>query len=117
MAIISMRSAGDLPLTSDYMPLISWYFFLSLLFTFASFMWFSACNFYRTTGSLPMILNRMAKLLLKTKQFIFKCFKVNKVENLAEIETMISALNYFALFIMTLPMFGSYLTIWLIISN
>ena len=114
-----MRSAGDLPLTSDYMPLISWYFFLSLLFTFASFMWFSACNFYRTTGSLPIILKTMAKLLLKTKQLIFKCFKVNKVENLAkeEIDNLISTLNYFALFLMTLTMFGSYLTIWLIISN
>ena len=119
MAIISVRAAGDLPIISDYMPLISWYFFLSLLFTFASFMWFSACNFYRTTGSLPLILKTMAILLLKTKQLIFKCFKVNRVENLAEIgiDRLISALNYFALFIMTLTMFGSYLTIWLIISN
>ena len=40
MAIISVRVSSDIPIQSDYMPLITLYFFLSILYTFSSFLWF-----------------------------------------------------------------------------
>ena len=117
MAMIAVRSAGDLPIISDYMPLINVYFFLSQLYTFISFAWFATCNYYKSIGLLPKLLQTLAKLLIKI--IIFK----NKIETLVgqakekENDELVSALNDFALFIMTLAMFISYLTIWLIISN
>jgi hypothetical protein len=116
MAMIAVRSAGDLPIISDYMPLINVYFFLSQLYTFISFAWFATCNYYKTIGSSPKLLQALAKLLIKI--MIFK----NKIETTdqakeKENDALISLLNNFALFIMTLAMFISYLTIWLIISN
>ena len=115
--MIAVRSAGDLPIISDYMPLINVYFFLSHLYTFISFAWFATCNYYKSIGLLPKLLQKLAKLLIKI--MIFK----NKIETLVgqakekENDELVSALNDFALFIMTLAMFISYLTIWLIISN
>jgi uncharacterized membrane protein YcgQ (UPF0703/DUF1980 family) len=124
MAIISVRAAGDLPIISDYMPLIVMYFFLSQLFTFISFFWFATCNYYKSTGSLPKLLQKFAIFLIKMKRKIEGIFNNNIVTLLdrntvkeKEIDTMISILNYSTLFIMTLTMFISYLTIWLIISN
>ena len=115
--MIAVRSAGELPVISDYMPLINVYFFLSQLYTFISFVWFATCNYYKTIGSLPKLLQKLAKSLIKIK--IFK----NKTETLVgqakekENDALVSALNDFALFIMTLAMFISFLTIWLMISN
>jgi len=122
MAIISVRAAGDLPVISDYIPLISWYFFLGQLYTFISFVWFAACNFFKTSSSLPFFLQKLAKLLIKIKQY---ANLKKKIENLTsvnitkekEFEALISALNNFALFVITITMFASYLTIWLIISS
>jgi hypothetical protein len=121
MAIIAVRSAGDLPVISDYMPLINLYFFLSQLYTFISFAWFATCNYYKSMGSLPRLLRKLAKLLIKLKKYILMIFK-NKIETTDQVkekenDALISLLNDFALFIMTLAMFISYLTIWLMISN
>jgi hypothetical protein len=117
MAMIAVRSAGDLPIISDYMPLINVYFFLSQLYTFISFAWFATCNYYKTIGSSPKLLQALAKLLIKI--MIFKKEIQTSVDQAKEKENyaLISALNDFALFIMTLAMFISYLTIWLMISN
>ena len=119
--MIAVRSAGDLPVISDYMPLINVYFFLSQLYTFISFVWFATCNYYKTIGSLPRLLKKLAKLLIKIKKYILMIFK-KKIETTDQVkekenDALVSALNDFALFIMTLAMFISYLTIWLIISN
>jgi hypothetical protein len=117
MAMIAVRSAGDLPVISDYIPLINMYFFLSQLYTFISFSWFATCNYYKLMGSLPRLLRKFAKLLIKI--MIFKKEIQTSVDQAKEKENdaLISALNDFALFIMTLAMFISYLTIWLMISN
>ena len=114
--MIAVRSAGDLPIISDYMPLINVYFFLSQLYTFISFVWFATCNYYKTIGSLPRLLKKLAKLLIKIKIFKNKIETTDQVKE-KENDALVSALNDFALFIMTLAMFISYLTIWLIISN
>ena len=114
--MIAVRSAGDLPVISDYMPLINVYFFLSQLYTFISFVWFATCNYYKTIGSLPKLLQKLAKLLIKIKIFKNKIETADQVKE-KENDGLISLLNNFALFIMTLAMFISYLTIWLLISN
>jgi hypothetical protein len=121
MAVISVRAAGDLPIISDYMPLITFYFFLSLLYTFLSFVWFSASNSLRSRGSMPNLFKKLAKLILSIKQAILKLFIKNSIEQLnskeKENEVLVSILNDLAFFLMSITMFVSYLSIWLIISN
>lgn len=123
MAVISVRAAGDLPIISDYMPLITFYFFLSLLYTFLSFVWFSASNSFKSRGSMPSLLKKLAKLILSIKRAILKPFIKNSIEQLnskekeKENEVLVSILNGLAFSLMSITMFVSYLSIWLIISN
>jgi len=105
MAIISVRASSDLPVSSDYIPLIGLFFFLSQLYTFISFVWFAACNYLKSIEKLPIFFKKLAKFLIK---------HAGSADNK---EKEMNALNHFALFLMGLAIFVSYLTIWLIISN
>ena len=121
MAIISVRVSSDIPVQSEYLPLIYVYFLLGLLYTFVSFIWFLISNVYKTNNYLPKHLKYFARAL---KRF-YRCLLIKRIfktevavlENRAEIEGLIIYLNYFALSVLFLTMFISYLAIWLSISN
>ena len=126
--MISVRVSSDIPIQSDYLPLISLYFFFGILYTFISFSWFIIANVYRTNNYLPKYLKAFAKCL---KYFNEKMLKklANKIdvnqknktelsqENKVETDELINLLNYFAFSCLFLAMFVSYFTIWIIIST
>jgi hypothetical protein len=123
MAVISVRAAGDLPIISDYMPLIGLYFLLSMLYTFLSLIWFAACNSLRTNSSLPIFVNRLALKIKRVKQSVLMVFRMKvdmsmyQISKEKENNDLISILNNIAFFFMFMAMFVTYLTIWLKISN
>ena len=107
-----MRVASDMPIHSEYLPLISLYFMLGMFYAFLSFNWFVAANVCRTKNYLPNFL----KISLN---FIngFKRNKISTLENKDEIEELVGILNYLTFAFMFVTMFVSYLTIWLIITT
>ena len=127
MAMISVRVSSDLPIQSNYLPLISLYFSFGILYTFISFNWFIIANVYRTNNYLPKYLKMFAKCLKYFNQKMLKKL-ANKIEvnqenktkssqeNNMETDGLINLLNYFA-FSLFLAMFVSYFTIWIIIST
>ena len=126
MAIISVRVSNDIPIQSEYLPLITLYFLLSLLYAFLSYAWFVYLEDVKSKKNSSQIL--IKSLLWIKHKIIGKLNKVKpkndpkqaleSVENLKiEIEQAIVALNYVAFFIMLLTMFVSFLSIWLIISS
>ena len=118
--MISVRVSSDIPIQSDYLPLISLYFSFGILYTFISFNWFIIANVYRTNNYLPKYFKMFAKCL---KCFNEKMLKklANKIEvnqeNKVETDELINLLNYFAFSCLFLAMFVSYLTIWIKISS
>ena len=123
MAVISVRAAGDLPIISDYMPLIGLYFLLSMFYTFLSLIWFAACNSLRTSSSLPKFVKRLALLIKRVKQSILMAFRIRvdmsmyQMTKEKENNDLITILNNIAFIFMFITMFVTYLTIWFIISN
>ena len=119
MAMISVRVSSDIPIQSDYLPLISLYFFFGILYTFISFNWFIIANSYKTNNYLPKYLKAFAKCLkylsdkISIKRIEVKMIQESKVET----DELINLLNYFAFSCLFLAMFISYLTIWIIIST
>lgn len=57
LGIISIRVSGDIPIQSSYLPLISVFFILNLLFIFVAFGWFCVLNQFRTKRYLPKFLS------------------------------------------------------------
>ena len=127
MAIISVRVSNDIPIQSEYLPLITLYFLLSLLYAFISFAWFVYLEDVKSKKNSSKIL---IKLLLWIKNKIIG--KLNKVKSKNnsqqtlemeadklknEIKQAIVALNYISFMIMLLAMFVSFLSIWFIISS
>lgn len=130
MAIISVRVASDIPIQSDYLPLISLYFILSLFYTFISLNWFVLLNHFRSKNSLPKFLESLAvfyKLFcFGIKEFTcnknkIRSFKAdenkNETENNNKFEDLISKINFLAFSLLFVSMFSSNLAIWLVISN
>jgi hypothetical protein len=109
MAIISVRVSADIPIQSEYLPLISLYFFLGLLFTFLSFNWFVVINSFRTNKSVPLILKIVSKKITNR-------FRLSNSENNDETENLIDTLNYLFFSLIFLLMFISYMAIWLVIA-
>jgi hypothetical protein len=121
MGIISVRISSDIPIQSEYLPLISLFFFLSLLFTFISFNWFVIVNSFRTNNSIPFVLKIFSKNIESIYTRVLS--KINRVSPACqsessndEIENLIKILNYFTFTLMFLLMFISYLVIWLTIA-
>ena len=63
LAIYSVRIASDFPTQSDYIPIISIYFKLGLLFTYISLLWFAYAEYLRTKKEVPKIMVKMANLV------------------------------------------------------
>jgi hypothetical protein len=115
MAIISVRVSADIPIQSEYLPLISLYFFLGLFFTFISFNWFVAINSFRTNKSVPSILKNISKKIICLLNR-FKLLSNSEFENNDETENSINTLNFLFFSLIFLSMFISYISIWLVIA-
>ena len=120
MAIISVRVSNDIPIQSEYLPLITLYFVLSLLFTFISFAWFVYLEYLKSQKYLPAFTINFFLSLKRKIQFINKIKdKQNKTKSTGknEIEETLAVLNNLVFFIIFIVMFSSFLSIWLIISS
>jgi hypothetical protein len=62
--VYSLRVSSDLPVQSQYFPVISYYFLFSILYTLLSLIWFVSANYY-LTNKLPKILSGLASILNK----------------------------------------------------
>ena len=120
MAIISVRVSNDIPIQSEYLPLITLYFVLSLFYTFISFAWFVYLEYLKSQKYLPAFTINFFLSLKRKIQFINKIKdKQNKTKSTGknEIEETLAVLNNLVFFIIFIVMFSSFLSIWLIISS
>jgi hypothetical protein len=65
LGIISIRVSSDIPVQSSYLPLISLFFMLNILFTFVSFAWFVAYNRFKSEKYLPLFLIKIIDIIFK----------------------------------------------------
>ena len=122
MGIISIRVSADIPVQSSYLPLISLFFLMNLLFTFISFVWFVFAEQFRTKNYLPSFFINVSDFYSKIKRQFSN--KINRKQ--PKIETTIDVpnksddifnklknMNEFACGFMVVLMLASYLSIWL----
>lgn len=149
LTVNSVRVSNDIPIQSDYLPNISVYFLISIVYPFLSILWFITRNYFETHSYLPTILQKFANKLLKLKSkikkvkpiqrtskqeieiieakcnFCNRCSKCEtktrqdgeKIEAKKNLESKIISLNYFVLFLYTVAVFVSQLSIWLSMNN
>ena len=126
MAIISVRVSNDIPIQSEYLPLITLYFLLSLLYAFISYAWFVYFDDVKSKKNSSQVLVKLLLWIkLKTTGKLIKVKPKNDPQQTleseeklkSEIEQAIVDLNHIAFMIMFLAMFVSFLCIWLIISS
>ena len=116
-----MRIASQIPIQSDYLPLVSVYFFLSILFTFLSLVWFVTAEFLKNKKFNSKFLIKMtsrfniSNRVLKLKKTQTNTENSTEISNHLEID--VSLVNKLAFSLMSFSMFVSYLTIWLGINN
>ena len=101
LAIYSVRIASDFPTQGDYIPIISIYFILGLLFTFISLLWFTYAEYLRTKIEKPKMMVKLARLLTclpliswmdsKRKNKIF----VKPIAETDEANNFVSVINIF----------------------
>ena len=119
MAIISTRVAGDIPVQSDYMPLISFYFSLSILVTFVSFVWFVIAEKLKAIKFKSKFLIGLKRKSSKTAVAAFStaqsAMEPEKEEK--DAQTTVSIMNKLAFTFIFLFMFISFACIWAIIFN
>ena len=71
-AVTGLRISGDIPVQSLYLPLITLYILLSILYTFAGFTWFIIANELSKKHHLPGYLLKIAYFVKKALFWIFK---------------------------------------------
>ena len=71
-AVTGLRISGEIPVQSDYLPLITLYILLSILYTFAGFTWFIIANKLSKKHRLPGFLSKIAYVVKKALFWIFK---------------------------------------------
>ena len=108
LAVYSLRVSADLPVQSEYFPLISVYFFIGLLLTFISLVWFVVANSFNVNQHVPYILEKMTGVFLKKIE--------PEVNSRQHIENVVKILNKMVLYLLGSIMFISYIIIWLLIS-
>jgi hypothetical protein len=64
IAVYSVRISSDIPIQSEYLPLISLYFFLSILFTFIAMLWFIILNRFATNKKMPKLLMVVTEIMM-----------------------------------------------------
>ena len=113
MSSNALRVSSQMPIQSDRLPLITYYFFLSLLYSFISFVWFFVIDRLKSKKSLPA---SFVKFIMMVKR------RNNKVQSISNNETYvfdecISFLNEIAFTLMFLIMSISFIAIWTIITS
>jgi hypothetical protein len=102
--MIAIRVSSFIPIQSDYLPLISLYFFFSLLYTMISFIWFLVYEMIKSKKYQP----KWLKLLRFGKNKVHN----ESINNLQELEKDFSLMNQIAFILMFLVMFFSLIGIW-----
>ncbi len=117
LAIYSLRVSGDLPVQSQYFPLISIFFFIGLLLTFIAFVWFIAANSLRAKQRVPKILEKLCFICSrKPVKVDANRERLNSVNNQSDSEKFVQVLNQIVLYSLASIMLLSYIVIWLCIS-
>lgn len=80
-SVYSLRISGDIPMQSEYLPLITLYFVLSISYTFFSLFWFILANYFLTKTYLPKLV-----LLIGDGLHKLNTVKIYTVKNESEIE-------------------------------
>ena len=98
IAVYSVRISSDIPIQSEYLPLISLYFFLSILFTFIAMLWFIILNRFATNKTMPKLFMVVAEFMMniikrKNKQVLVTPATEEKSDNKDEIVSIESKIN------------------------
>lgn len=60
-SVYALRVSGDIPVQSDYLPLISVYFIMSSLYTLVSLIWFIVANLLITKKHVPPFFKKLVR--------------------------------------------------------
>jgi hypothetical protein len=145
-AVTSLRISNDIPIQSDYLPLITTYFLMSIVYTLTGLVWFVLLENFTKKKKLPWILLRITtsvnKMMIYMRRLIKDHKKINpkleksesnknsslsnqhlesnkreeKIEN-DDIEPNIKILNYMSFFALLSIICTCNLYIWLKISS
>jgi hypothetical protein len=74
--IYSLRVASDLPVQSQYFPIISYYFLFSILYTLIIMIWFIIANQFLISKEIPYFFEKLANLLSYLKCCKWQASKV-----------------------------------------
>ena len=74
-AVYALRIASDMPIQSDYMPVITIYFLTSITYNMIAFFWFIYRNHVATKNDMPKFLENFGNSL---KKVFCLCFRVTK---------------------------------------
>ena len=80
LAIYALRVSGDMPIESRKFPLISVYYFLSILYAFIALVWFLIADHISNSNTLSKFLIDFGSTLTKWKQSFIKK-RVDPVKN------------------------------------
>ena len=83
-AVTGVRISGEIPVQSEYLPLINLYILLSILYTLFGFIWFIIAKQLSDRHHLPLILVKIAFIVKK----VFYCFYKEKSENFVQDESI-----------------------------
>ena len=67
-SVYSLRISSDMPVESNFVPMVTLYFILSISYTFLSFIWFIIANEFITKNNMP---NSLANLACVIKSVLF----------------------------------------------
>jgi len=130
--ILSIRVSSDIPIQSSYLPLISLFFIMNIVFSFVAFGWFVLVHNFRTKNYMPLFILKTFKRFKNLEQFLFNKSKKNKsqpknsakTEEIEEfcdkkeiksfesdLQSEISSLNFIAFILIFLVMLFSYVYI------
>jgi len=125
LGIISIRVSSDIPVQSSYLPLISLFFMMNLLFIFIAFGWFCLTDQFRTRKYAPMFISKFSNIyskktkneqIKKKQQINYKaadeieelCKKTEVQNTENNVNSQITTLNFIAFIFMLLFITISY---------
>ncbi len=127
LAIYSVRIASDFPVQGEYIPIISIYFIMGLLFTFISLVWFAYAEYLRTKKTMPKFMVKLAHLL-SCRRFIswmntkrnnkINAKQIAKFEEVNDLTHHVAILNYFLFsIILSISLIANFVIWYLMFTN
>jgi len=80
-SVNGVKISADIPATSDCLPMITIYFFVSMFYTLFSLMWFVLHNLFLTKGTMPKFMQTFASILRSIRTTCDKCNIKKKLKN------------------------------------